>query len=85
MDGVAVGALDEGALVGMRRRIGMIFPHFNLPSAKTVRENVALPLLLAGARPAQIHARVNELLALVGLSDKADVYPAKLSGGQKQR
>jgi D-methionine transport system ATP-binding protein len=71
--------------VALRRRIGMIFQHFNLLAAKTVRENVALPLRVAGWRPAAIHARVEELLALVGLADKADVYPAKLSGGQRQR
>ena len=85
VDGIQVGQLGEDALVGLRRRIGMIFQHFNLLSAKTVRENVALPLRVAGVRPAQIHQRVNELLALVGLADNADVYPAKLSGGQKQR
>ncbi|MGS1108654.1 methionine ABC transporter ATP-binding protein [Achromobacter anxifer] len=85
VDGVDVGGLDENALVGLRRRIGMIFQHFNLLSAKTVAENVALPLRVAGVRPAAARARVEELLELVGLRDKADVYPAKLSGGQKQR
>ncbi|VVE82981.1 ABC transporter ATP-binding protein [Pandoraea sputorum] len=85
VDGVDVASLDEGALVGLRRRIGMIFQHFNLLSAKTVFENVALPLRVAGVPKAQIAPRVNELLALVGLSGKADAYPAMLSGGQKQR
>ncbi len=85
VDGIDVGQLDEDALVALRRRVGMIFQHFNLLAAKTVRENVALPLRVAGWQPAAIHARVDELLALVGLADKADVYPAKLSGGQKQR
>ncbi|MGS1010475.1 methionine ABC transporter ATP-binding protein [Achromobacter anxifer] len=85
VDGVDVGGLDENALVGLRRRIGMIFQHFNLLSAKTVAENVALPLRVAGVKPAAARARVEELLELVGLRDKADVYPAKLSGGQKQR
>jgi len=77
--------LAEDGLVALRRRIGMIFQHFNLLSAKTVRENIALPLRISGARPGQIYHRVNELLALVGLLDKADKYPAQLSGGQKQR
>ncbi len=77
--------LPERALQQVRRRIGMIFQHFNLLSAKTVAENVALPLKIAGVPAAQRPARVQELLALVGLSDKAAVYPAKLSGGQKQR
>lgn len=85
VDGVDVASLDEAALVGLRRRIGMIFQHFNLLSAKTVFENVALPLRVAGVPKAQIAPRVNELLALVGLSGKADAYPAMLSGGQKQR
>ncbi|CAB3699760.1 Methionine import ATP-binding protein MetN [Achromobacter mucicolens] len=85
VDGVDVGSLDEDALVGLRRRIGMIFQHFNLLSAKTVAENVALPLRVAGVKPAAARARVEALLEMVGLRDKADVYPSKLSGGQKQR
>lgn len=85
IDGVDPAQLDENALVALRRRVGMIFQHFNLLSAKTVRENVALPLRVAGERPAIIKARVDELLALVGLSDKGQAYPAQLSGGQKQR
>ena len=85
IDGADIGALDEDGLVTLRRRIGMIFQHFNLLSAKTVFENVALPLRVAGVPRDAIDARVTELLELVGLSDKAHVYPAKLSGGQKQR
>lgn len=85
VDGVNVGSLDEDALVGLRRRIGMIFQHFNLLSAKTVAQNVALPLRVAGVRPAEARAKVDALLDLVGLRDKADTYPSKLSGGQKQR
>ncbi|MGN6457992.1 MAG: methionine ABC transporter ATP-binding protein [Achromobacter mucicolens] len=85
VDGVDVGSMDEDALVGLRRRIGMIFQHFNLLSAKTVAENVALPLRVAGVKPAAARARVEALLDMVGLRDKADVYPSKLSGGQKQR
>ncbi len=85
VNGIDVGTLDEAGLVALRRRIGMIFQHFNLLSAKTVRENIGLPLRVAGVPPERIHARVDDLLALVGLTDKADVYPAKLSGGQKQR
>ncbi len=85
VDGIDVGGLNEDGLVQLRRRIGMIFQHFNLLSAKTVHDNVALPLKVAGVAPARIRERVAALLALVGLSDKADVYPAQLSGGQKQR
>ena len=85
IDDVDVGLLDEDGLVALRRRVGMIFQHFNLLSAKTVFENVALPLRVAGVPREAIASRVTELLALVGLSEKAHVYPAKLSGGQKQR
>ncbi len=85
VDGVDIGTLSEAGLVQLRRRIGMIFQHFNLLSAKTVAENVALPLKVAGVPAAQIAARVQELLLLVGLQDKAGTYPSRLSGGQKQR
>jgi D-methionine transport system ATP-binding protein len=85
VDGVEVGALDEDALVLLRRRIGMIFQHFNLLSARTVGENIALPLRVAGVKPKAARERVLALLDLVGLADKIDVYPSKLSGGQKQR
>lgn len=85
VNGVNVGGLDERGLVELRRRTGMVFQHFNLLSAKTVRENIALPLRIAGAPKATIDARVDALLELVGLSAKRDAYPASLSGGQKQR
>lgn len=85
VDGVDVGTLDEDGLVQLRRGIGMIFQHFNLLSAKTVRDNVALPLRVARLPAGEITERVNALLDLVGLRDKADVYPSQLSGGQKQR
>jgi D-methionine transport system ATP-binding protein len=77
--------LGERDLQQLRQRIGMIFQHFNLLSAKTVARNVALPLKIADVRPAERTARVAALLDLVGLSDKAAAYPAVLSGGQKQR
>lgn len=83
--GVNPALLDENQLVQQRRKIGMIFQHFNLLSAKTVFDNVALPLKVAGMKPGVIRERVHELLNLVGLTDKADTYPAQLSGGQKQR
>ena len=85
VDGAPVAALDTAGLVALRRRIGMIFQHFNLLSAKTVRENVALPLVVAGRPREEIRERVDEALALVGLTGKEDTYPARLSGGQKQR
>ncbi|PQV54485.1 methionine ABC transporter ATP-binding protein [Paraburkholderia sp. BL21I4N1] len=85
VNGVSVGELDERELVALRRRIGMVFQHFNLLSAKTVRENIALPLKIAGVPKAEIDTKVTALLELVGLSAKRDAYPASLSGGQKQR
>lgn len=85
VDGVDIASLDDAGLVKLRRRIGMIFQHFNLLSAKTVYDNVALPLQVAGVSAEKIDARVQELLALVGLQDKYKTYPSRLSGGQKQR
>ncbi|MFC6053013.1 methionine ABC transporter ATP-binding protein [Acinetobacter sp. Ac_877] len=77
--------LNHAELIALRQRIGMIFQHFNLMSAKTVRENVALPLKISNHKKDEIEQRVNEVLDLVGLGDKADHYPSQLSGGQKQR
>jgi D-methionine transport system ATP-binding protein len=77
--------LPEAALKPVRARIGMVFQHFNLLSSRTVADNVALPLQIAGVSPHERRARVASLLTLVGLADKARVYPAQLSGGQKQR
>jgi D-methionine transport system ATP-binding protein len=85
VDGQDIAQLDERDLVGLRRRIGMIFQHFNLLSAKTVWGNVALPLIVAGVPRAQIAERVADVLALVGLEGKEKTYPSRLSGGQKQR
>ncbi|RBC28344.1 methionine ABC transporter ATP-binding protein, partial [Xanthomonas oryzae pv. oryzae] len=80
-----VTALDSQGLRALRRRIGMIFQHFNLLSSRTVAGNVAFPLELVGTPRAEIDARVAELLARVGLQEQANQYPAQLSGGQKQR
>ncbi|MEG9526901.1 MAG: ATP-binding cassette domain-containing protein, partial [Hyphomicrobiales bacterium] len=78
VDGAPIDALDTDGLVALRRRIGMIFQHFNLLAAKTVRQNVALPLAVAGIPKAEIGRRVAEALRLVGLEDKADAYPSRL-------
>jgi D-methionine transport system ATP-binding protein len=80
-----IGEFNEDKLVELRRRIGMIFQHFNLMSAKTVWQNVELPLKVAGVPKDQRQRKVTELLELVGLQDKHKAYPAQLSGGQKQR
>jgi D-methionine transport system ATP-binding protein len=86
IDGEDVTALNASALRDHRRKTGMIFQHFNLLSSKTVIDNVAFPLKLAGwTSRRDIRARVNELLELVGLTDQGKKYPAQLSGGQKQR
>jgi len=85
IDQVDIGGFDEDQLVELRRRIGMIFQHFNLMSAKTVWQNVELPLKVAGVPKAQRQRKVRELLELVGLQGKHQAYPAQLSGGQKQR
>ena len=85
IDDVDLTQLSDADLVKTRRQIGMIFQHFNLLTSRTVFENVALPLELENKSKAEIQEKTTALLALVGLSDKHNVYPANLSGGQKQR
>ncbi|MBB4955400.1 D-methionine transport system ATP-binding protein [Agrobacterium vitis] len=85
VDGVDVGGLGDAGLRELRRSVGMIFQHFNLLASRTVYDNIALPLEIAGFDRAAIRARVKPLIDLVGLGDKQDRYPAELSGGQKQR
>lgn len=77
--------LSSKQLAEERKKIGMIFQHFNLLSSRTVFDNVALPLELDHISKDQIKKKVNELLKIVGLEDKANDYPKSLSGGQKQR
>lgn len=85
IDDVDLTQLSDAELVKTRRQIGMIFQHFNLLTSRTIFENVALPLELENKSKAEIQEKTTALLALVGLSDKHNVYPANLSGGQKQR
>ena len=85
IDDVDLTQLSDAELVKTRRQIGMIFQHFNLLTSRTVFENVALPLELENKSKAEIQEKTTALLALVGLRDKHNVYPANLSGGQKQR
>lgn len=80
-----VGAAKGAKLRAIRRDVGMIFQHFNLLSSRTVTENIALPLEIAGVRSAEIKPRVADLIERVGLTAQAGRYPAELSGGQKQR
>ncbi|HHX23193.1 MAG TPA: methionine ABC transporter ATP-binding protein [Thermoanaerobacterales bacterium] len=85
IDGVDLTKLSPNELKEYRKKIGMIFQHFNLLSSRSVRGNVAFPLEIAGLSKKSIASKVDNLLDLVGLSDKADSYPSQLSGGQKQR
>jgi D-methionine transport system ATP-binding protein len=85
VDGQEVMDLRPEELGDYRRKIGVIFQHFNLLDSRTVAGNVAFPLEIAGGGRAAIARRVGEILELVGLGDKRDFYPGQLSGGQKQR
>ena len=80
-----ISALKDKELRELRRDVGMIFQHFALMARKTAFENVATPLKFWGYSDGEIKKRVNELLDLVGLANKAASYPGELSGGQKQR
>lgn len=83
--GEEITTLNESQLRPIRRKIGMIFQHFNLFSSRTVRENIAYPLEITGMPKEEIGLKVAELIHLVGLEEQKDAYPASLSGGQKQR
>ena len=85
VDGRELTGLGDADLRDVRRSIGMIFQHFNLLSSRTVYENVALPLELAGVPKEKIREKVEPLIHLVGLDEHARKYPSQLSGGQKQR
>ena len=85
VDGHDLAALSGKPLRAARRRIGMVFQAANLLDARTAAENIGYPLKLAGVPAAQRRARVEELLALVGLEGRGDSYPSQLSGGQRQR
>ena len=85
VDGLDMMALSDAELRKARKSIGMIFQHFNLLSSATVYDNVVFPLRLSGMAEDAIRAKVEPLLSLVGLDDKAQQYPSQLSGGQKQR
>ncbi len=85
IDGIDLMELSPAGLRQQRRDIGMIFQHFNLLMQRNVVDNVCFPLEIAGMKKREARGRALELLAQVGLSDKAKAYPAQLSGGQKQR
>lgn len=85
VDGQDLTKLSNKELRQTRKKIGMIFQHFNLMPSRTIFGNVAYPLKGSGLSKQQIKDKVHELLELVGISEKENAYPSQLSGGQKQR
>lgn len=82
----SIGDLDDDALTRLRRtRVGFVFQFFNLLPSLTVEENIALPLLLAGADPAAVGQRVRTWAERVGIAHRLDHVPSQLSGGEAQR
>lgn len=85
VNGVTLNALPERKLRKQRRKIGMIFQHFNLMESRTIFDNVDFPLKGSGMKKSERKERIEKLLDLVGILEKKDAYPYQLSGGQKQR
>ncbi|TFD95895.1 methionine ABC transporter ATP-binding protein [Jeotgalibacillus sp. R-1-5s-1] len=85
INGKVISSIKGGDLRKARQKISMIFQHFNLLWSRTVAENIAFPLEIAGVPKSQREKKVNELIELVGLEGRGDAYPSQLSGGQKQR
>ncbi|MDA8499485.1 MULTISPECIES: methionine ABC transporter ATP-binding protein [unclassified Citrobacter] len=85
INGHDISAARGESLRQARLKISMVFQHFNLLWSRTVSENIAFSMQIAGAPKAMIKARVAELITLVGLSGRENAYPSQLSGGQKQR
>ena len=85
INNLVLGQLNAKQLREARRKIGMIFQHFNLMKSRNVYENIAYPLKGQGLNRDEIKEKVDRLLKLVGLEEKVNVYPNQLSGGQKQR
>jgi len=84
IDGVEITAVDDGAVTRLRRRhVGFVFQSFNLLPMLTAKENIVLPLRLAGRVPAR--GWIEELAAAVGVADRLSHRPSELSGGQQQR
>ncbi|MBV7389445.1 methionine ABC transporter ATP-binding protein [Enterococcus alishanensis] len=85
VDGEDITKLKGNQLRQFRKKVGMIFQHFNILWSRTVLENIQLPLELAGVPKERRKGRAEELLKLVGLEGRGNAYPSQLSGGQKQR
>ena len=85
VNGQQISSISGAKLRQARQKISMIFQHFNLLWSRTVADNIAFPLEIAGVLKAERSKRVKELIDLVGLSGRENAYPSQLSGGQKQR
>lgn len=85
VDGEELGKLSKRDLLDARRSMGMIFQQFNLLQQRTALQNICFPLEIAGTPKAEAEKRAEELLGIVGLSDRANAYPSQMSGGQQQR
>src|SRR4249919_3922656 len=86
VDGLSLTTADDAALTDFRRRrLGLVFQFFNLLPTMNALENVSLPLLLQGLAIAEATARAHEMLALVGLTNRATHFAHQLSGGEQQR
>lgn len=85
VEGKSLASLSDKEMRQMRTQIAMIFQHFNLLMQRTVLDNIGFPLEIIGKSKKEARERAQELLEIVGLSEKAKAYPAQLSGGQKQR
>lgn len=84
-DGIDLSEINGRELLKVRQSMGMIFQQFNLLMQRTALQNICFPLEIAGVPKKDAKNRALELLEVVGLTDKANAYPAQLSGGQKQR
>ncbi|MED9820803.1 MAG: ATP-binding cassette domain-containing protein [Christensenellales bacterium] len=85
IDGKDLAALSPKALRALRQEVSMIFQHFNLLQQRDVRGNIAFAMEIAGMKKPDIDKRVDEMLEIVGLTDRQHNYPSQLSGGQQQR
>ena len=85
IDGEDLTKVRKKRLLELRRNIGMIFQHFNLLEQRTVEDNIRFPLEISKVKRDEQNKRIESLLEIVNLSDKAKAYPSELSGGQKQR
>ena len=84
-DGEEIVGLSQEKVPYLRQKIGVVFQDYKVLSERTVRENVEVPLAVTGVSPDEWEARVNQVLKLVGLDERSELFPAQLSGGELQR